>query len=176
MRFTTLELSGVVQVDIEPREDARGLFARSFCREEFSAHGLDPTISQCNISFNGKRGTLRGMHFQVSPHEEVKLVRVTRGAIFDVVIDLRRDQPTFRRWISVTLTADNRSALYIPSGFAHGFQTLTDDVEVFYQMNEAYHPELARGVRWNDLAFGVAWPILPPILSEQDATRPDFIG
>ena len=176
MRFTELELRGVVQVDMEPHEDARGFFARSFCRDEFAAHGLDPAISQCNVSYNGKRGTLRGMHYQGFPHEEAKLVRVTRGAIFDVVIDLRNDQPTFRRWIGVTLSADNRSALYIPRGIAHGFQTLTDDVEVYYQMSEAYHPGFARGVRWNDPAFGVAWPILPPILSEQDATRPDFAG
>lgn len=176
MRFTELELSGVVLVDIESRNDSRGLFARSFCRDEFTAHGLDPTISQCNVSFNVKRGTLRGMHYQASPHEETKLVRVTRGAIFDVVIDLRTDRPTYRRWIGVTLSADNHSALYIPHGFAHGFQTLTDDAEVHYQMSEAYHPAAARGVRWNDPAFGIAWPILPPILSDQDASRPDFAG
>jgi len=176
MRFTALELSGVVLVDIEPREDTRGFFARSFCREEFAAQGLNADIFQCSISFNGKRGTVRGMHYQADPHPETKLVRVTCGAIFDVVIDLRPNQPSFRRWIGVTLTAENRSALYIPPGFAHGFQTLTDGAEVFYQISDAYHSDLARGVRWNDPAFGVSWPILPPILSEQDAARPDFSG
>jgi dTDP-4-dehydrorhamnose 3,5-epimerase len=176
MRFTMTDLPGIVKVDVESHSDSRGLFARSFCRDEFQANGLDPNISQCNVSYNSRRGTLRGMHYQVAPHPETKLVRVTRGEIFDVVIDLRPERPTFRKWLGFTLTADTRTALYIPEGFAHGFQTLTDDAEVFYQMNEAYHASLARGVRWNDSAFGIVWPIASPILSEQDASRPDFVA
>jgi dTDP-4-dehydrorhamnose 3,5-epimerase len=172
--FGATPLAGAVVVDLERREDERGFFARSFCRREFEAHGLDPDVLQCNVSFNRRRGTLRGLHWQEAPHGEAKLVRVTRGALWDVIVDLRPDSPTYCRWFGVELTSDNRRALFIPSGFAHGFQTLGDDVEVFYQMSAFYVPEAQRGVRWNDPAFGIEWPILPPFLSERDATYPDF--
>lgn len=175
MIFTPTPIPGAWIVDIEPREDARGFFARSWCREEFARHGLDARLVQCSISFNRHRHTLRGMHFQAAPHEEPKLVRCTRGRMWDVALDLRRDSPTFRRWHGVELTAENRRALFVPAGCAHGFLTLEDDVEVLYQMGEFYHPESARGVRWNDPAFGIAWPTNAPLLSDRDASYPDFM-
>jgi dTDP-4-dehydrorhamnose 3,5-epimerase len=175
MQFTPTNLPGVVVVDLAPHEDSRGMFARSFCRDEFERHGLDPSIVQCNISYNSRRGTLRGMHYQSEPFPEAKLVRVTCGEVYDVAVDLRPQSPAFRQWTGHTLSAANRKALYIPYGVAHGFQTLTDDAEVFYQMSEAYHADLARGVRWNDPAFGIVWPIPSPIMSDQDASRPDFV-
>ena len=153
-------------------EDERGSFTRSFCQEEFRAHGLDPVVAQCNISFNKRRGVLRGLHYQVKPHEEAKLVRCTRGAIWDVIVDLRQGAPTRYRWFATELTADNRRALYIPRGFAHGFQTLADNSEVFYQMSEFYHPESARGVRWNDPIIGIAWPLADPVVSPRDRSYP----
>jgi len=159
-------------VEPELLEDERGSFARSFCQEEFRAHGLDPVIAQCNISFNKRRGVLRGLHYQVKPHEEAKLVRCTRGAIWDVIVDLREGAPTRYRWFATELTADNRRALYIPRGFAHGFQTLADNSEVFYQMSEFYHPESARGVRWNDPIIGIAWPLADPVVSPRDRSYP----
>jgi dTDP-4-dehydrorhamnose 3,5-epimerase len=161
-------------LDLERREDERGFFARSFCQHEFAAHGLDVSVAQCNVSFNRRRGTLRGMHWQVEPHGEAKLVRVTRGALWDVIVDLRPGSATYCRGFGVELTADNRRGLYIPVGFAHGFQTLSDDVEVFYQMSAFYVADAQRGVRWDDPAFGIEWPIRPPFLSERDATYPDF--
>jgi len=159
-------------VEPELLEDERGSFARSFCQGEFRAHGLDPVIAQCNISFNKRRGVLRGLHYQVKPHEEAKLVRCTRGAIWDVIVDLREGAPTRYRWFATELTADNRRALYIPRGFAHGFQTLADNSEVFYQMSEFYHPESARGVRWNDPKIGIAWPLADPVVSPRDRSYP----
>lgn len=161
---------------IEPERigDARGFFARTFCREEFEAHQLNPCIEQCNISFNHHKGTLRGMHYQAAPYEEAKLVRCTRGSIFDVVLDLRPDSLTFRSWLGVELSADNRRMIYIPEGLAHGFLTLTDNTEVFYQMSQAYHPEAARGVRWNDPAFKIEWPIPITIMSDKDKQYEDF--
>lgn len=168
MRFTETKLKGAFIIDIEPRGDERGFFARSWCMDEFEKLGLNPRLSQCNISFNKKRGTLRGLHYQVEPYPEAKLVRCTMGAIYDVIIDLRADSPTFKQWMSVELTSENRRALYVPENFAHGFQTLTDSSEVFYQMSEFYHPECARSVRWNDPAFGVEWPISAYIVSERD--------
>ncbi len=174
MLFTELSLSGVFIVALERREDSRGYFARTFCRDEFTAHGLAGEFVQCNASYNARRGTLRGMHMQLAPHEEIKLVRCTRGAIVDVVLDLRPQSPTFRQWLSVELTEDNGRALYIPGGFAHGFQTLADGVEVFYQMTERYHPESSAGVRWDDKVFAVDWPIRPPILSDRDAAYEDY--
>lgn len=159
MRFAEARLAGALVIDIEPREDERGFFARSWCEEEFRAQGLNPRLVQCNISHNKKRGTVRGMHYQVKPYEEAKLVRCTRGAIFDVIVDLRPTSPTFREWIGVELTADNHRMLYVPEGSAHGFQTLVDSTEVLYQMSEFYHPECARGVLWNDPVFGIEWPI-----------------
>ncbi|MBI2311644.1 MAG: dTDP-4-dehydrorhamnose 3,5-epimerase [Betaproteobacteria bacterium] len=174
MVFTETRLQGALVVDIESREDDRGMFARTFCRDEFGRHGLPAGFAQCNTSFNRHRGTLRGMHFQAAPKAEGKLVRCTRGSIYDVIIDLRPGSPTFRQWVSVFLSQDNRRAVYAPPGFAHGFQTLEPDAEVFYQMTESYVPELARGVRWNDPAFGIEWPLSPPTLSDRDAGFPDF--
>lgn len=174
MIFTETKLKGAFIIDVEPREDERGFFARSWCADEFRRHGLNSRLVQCNISFNNKRGTLRGIHYQAAPFPEAKLVRCTMGAIYDVIIDLRADSPTFKQWISVELTAENRRALYIPEDFAHGFQTLIDHTEVFYQMSEFYHPECARGLRWDDLAFGIEWPFAPWIISQQDAGYADF--
>ena len=172
MKFSPTKLSGVWLVDLERREDERGFFARSWCQSEFERHGLNPRLVQCNVSFNRKRGTLRGMHYQVAPHAEAKLVRCTRGAIFDVAVDLRPESPTYRHWVGVELTAENGRALYIAEGFAHGFQTLADDSEVFYQMSEFFHPECARGLRWNDPAFGISWPSPNPIISDRDQNLP----
>jgi len=172
--FGSTPLPGAAVVDLERREDERGFFARSFCQREFEAQGLETTVAQCNVSFNRRRGTLRGMHWQAAPHGEAKLVRVTRGALWDVIVDLRPESATYCRWFGVELTAENHRALYIPRGFAHGFQTLVDDVEVFYQMSTSYVPDAQRGVRWDDPAFGIEWPILPPFLSERDATYPDY--
>ena len=172
MLFTETKLKGAYVVDLEPREDERGFFARSWCAEEFEKLGLNPRLSQCNISFNKKRGTLRGMHYQAAPFPEAKLVRCTMGAIYDVIIDLRPDSPTFKQWFAIELSAGNHRALYIPEDFAHGFQTLVDDTEVFYQMSEFLHPECARGVRWNDPAFGVEWPINDEIISDKDRRWP----
>jgi dTDP-4-dehydrorhamnose 3,5-epimerase len=169
MIFTETKLKGSFIIDIEPREDERGFFARSWCEDEFKQHGLNTRLVQCNISFNKKRGTLRGMHYQAAPFAEAKVVRCTMGAIYDVIIDLREDSPTFKQWISVELTAENRRALYVPENFAHGFQTLTDNAEVFYQISEFYRPEYARGIRWNDCAFGVEWPVETLIISQKDA-------
>ena len=168
MKFTETRLPGAYIIDIEPVEDDRGFFARSWCKNEFAAQGLNTSLAQCNISFNKKKGTLRGLHYQERPYEEAKLVRCTRGAIYDVIVDLRPDSPVRRAWIAVELSADNGRTFYIPKGFAHGFQTLTDDAEVLYHMSEFYHPEAAHGVPWNDPAFGINWPILPPILSVRD--------
>lgn len=174
MIFGSTPLPGAAVVDLERREDERGFFARSFCQREFEAQGLETTVAQCNVSFNRRRGTLRGMHWQAAPYGEAKLVRVTRGALWDVIVDLRPESTTYCRWFGVELTADNHRALYIPRGFAHGFQTLVDDVEVFYQMSTTYVPDAQRGVRWDDPAFGIEWPILPPFLSERDAAYPDY--
>ncbi len=174
MRFEATPLAGAVVVDVERHADARGFFGRVFCRDEFVAAGLPAEFVQASVSYNLKRGTLRGMHFQAVPREEPKLVRCTRGAIQDVIVDLRRDSTTHRRWFAVELSAENRRALYIPPGFAHGFQTLVDDCEILYQMAERYAPELARGVRWNDPAFAIQWPIADPFMSERDATYSDY--
>ena len=172
MIFTELALRGAFIVDMEPRKDDRGSFARAFCREEFSRHGLKTEVAQCNVSVNRRKGTLRGMHYQVPPKAEAKLVRCARGAVHDVIVDLREDSPTFLRWEAVKLTGDDSRMLYIPEGFAHGFQTLVDDAEVFYQMFESYSPEHARGVRWDDPALGIEWPFPDPIVSERDRAYP----
>ena len=174
MRFTETSLPGAFVVELEPIGDERGFFARSFCVREFEAHGLDPYIAQCNVSHNARRGTLRGMHYQAAPAAETKLVRCTRGAIYDVIIDLRPDSPTFCKWLSFELSLANGRALYIPEGFAHGFQTLEDDSDVLYHMSEYYAPEYARGVRWNDPAFGIKWPVDRPIMSGKDRSYGDF--
>lgn len=175
MIFLETPLPGAFVLGSESREDSRGSFARTFCRREFEEHGLDPQVAQCNLSFNRRRGTLRGMHYQAAPREEVKLVRCVRGAIYDVIIDLRPDSPTYTRHFGVVLSAEERNALYIPRGFAHGFQSMEDETEVMYQMSEFYSPEHARGVRWNDPVFGIEWPIADPIILERDATYPDFL-
>ena len=175
MIFTETELSGAFIIEAEQLEDERGFFARTWCQREFEAHGINAQLAQCNVSFNKKKGTLRGMHYQTSPHEEAKLVRCTMGAIFDVIIDLRRQSPTFKKWVAVDLNERNRRMLYVPEGFAHGFQTLEDNTEVFYQMSEFYAPEHARGVRWNDPAFQISWPEAEPLVSPRDQQYADFI-
>jgi dTDP-4-dehydrorhamnose 3,5-epimerase len=174
VKFLPTALAGACIIDIETVQDERGFFARSWCREEFARHGLNPDLAQCSISFNKKRGTLRGMHYQAAPHEETKVVRCTRGAIYDVIVDLRPESPTFRKWIAVELSADNRRMLYVPLGFAHGFQSLVDDTEVFYQISTFYHPGSARGVRWDDPAFGIEWPVTERVISDKDRQYPDF--
>jgi len=176
MIFAETRLPGAFVIDVEKHEDRRGFFARVFCEREFRERELNGTFVQCNISFNGRKGTLRGMHYQAAPLEEAKLVRCTRGAIFDAIIDLRPASSTFTQYFSVVLSAENRRSLYIPEGFAHGFQTLEDDTEVFYQMSQFYAPECARGVRWNDPAFGIAWPEGERIIIERDQSYPDFVG
>jgi dTDP-4-dehydrorhamnose 3,5-epimerase len=170
MIFTETTLKGSYLVDLDTHEDERGFFARSWCVNEFDEHGLNPRLVQCNISFNKARGTLRGMHYQTAPYPEAKLVRCTMGAIYDVIIDLREGSPTMRKWFGVELNSGNRRALYVPEGFAHGFQTLTEDAEVFYQMSEVFHPECTRGVRWDDPAFGIYWPVEQKITSARDSS------
>lgn len=172
MRFIPAPLAGAFIIEPELLGDDRGFFARSFCQDEFRARGLVPAVVQCNISFNRLRGTLRGLHYQSKPHEEAKLVRCTQGAVWDVIVDLREGAGTRFRWFSTELTAENRRALYIPPGFAHGFQALADNSEVFYQMSEFYHPESARGVRWDDPVIGISWPIGDPVLSARDRSYP----
>lgn len=174
MIFTETELKGSYIVDLEMREDERGFFARSWCQNEFEAHGLSTRLVQCNISFNNQQGTLRGMHYQIDPYQEAKLVRCTSGAMYDVIIDLRPASETFKRWFAVELTEQNRRAIYIPEGFAHGFQTLVDKTEVFYQMSEFFHPESARGLRWNDPSFGIEWPMDVLHISEKDSKYPEW--
>jgi dTDP-4-dehydrorhamnose 3,5-epimerase len=168
VRFTETRLPGVWIVDIEPLTDERGYFARTFCVREMAERGLRTDVAQCSFSVNRKRGTLRGMHWQEAPYAESKLVRCTRGAILDVALDVRPDSPAYGEWISAELTAQNHRALYIPEGVAHGFQALEDDTEVFYQIGEFHHPEAARGVRFDDPAFGIRWPIAEAIVSDRD--------
>lgn len=175
MVFTETQLKGAYVIELVPNEDDRGFFARTFCVDEFQARGLNGRLVQCSISFNRRRGTLRGLHWQIPPASECKLVRVTRGAIFDVIVDLRPGSPTLKQHFAIELTAENRRQLYVPEGFAHGFQTLEDNTEIFYQMSCAYSPALARGARWNDPAFGIRWPdVEERIINERDATYPDF--
>lgn len=174
MIFHPTPLQGAFVVELEPRLDERGFFARAWCQREFARHGLDDRLVQCNLSYNRLAGTLRGMHFQAPPHAEVKLVRCTRGAIYDVMIDLRPGSPTFMRHVGRELTAENGLALYVPEGFAHGYLTLADDSDVFYQVTAFYAPEACGGVRWDDSAFGIAWPRDVRVISARDATYPDF--
>ncbi len=174
MIFTKTKLDGAYVVDVNPIDDERGFFARSFCQQEFASRGLRVQVKQCNISYNKKRGTLRGMHFQQAPKAEAKLVRCTRGKIYDVIIDLRPTSTTYGQWVAVELSETNCRALYVPEEFAHGFQTLEDDSEVFYHMFEFYSPEDARGVRWDDPAFGITWPLPNPTLSERDKSYPPY--
>lgn len=175
MLFAETELPGAYFIDVEPREDERGFFARAWCREEFAKNGLEIEIAQCNLAYNHRAGTLRGMHFQSHPHAEVKLVRCTRGAVYDVVIDLRRESSTFMHWIGVELTEENRRMVYVPEGFAHGYQTLVDGTETFYQVSQPYVPEAGMGVRWDDPAFNIEWPPVDQrIISSKDQAWPDF--
>lgn len=174
MIFTETSLKGAFLLDLEPRTDSRGFFARTYCRREFEEHGLNPDIAQCNLSVNLKAGTLRGMHFQKAPASEAKLVRCVRGAIHDVVIDLRAGSSTYGQHLGVELSAANRRALFVPESFAHGFQTLADDTEVEYQMSESHAPEKAAGFRFDDSAFAIRWPIAVSVISDQDLAWPGF--
>lgn len=174
MILAETKISGVFEVHPERKPDERGFFARTWCQNEFAEHGLDSRLVQCSLSYNTHKGTLRGMHYQTAPFAETKVVRCTQGAIYDVVLDLRPESATFKGWISVVLTAENRDMIYIPRGCAHGFLTLQDATEVFYQMSEFYNPESARGVRWDDPAFRIIWPEKVSVISERDRTYPDF--
>ena len=175
MIFKETQLKGAFIIEAEPIGDNRGFFARAWCQQEFEAHGLISGFVQANVTYSPKRGTLRGLHYQIAPHEEVKLVRCTRGAIYDVIIDLRPKSPTYKQWLATNLTADNHRMIYIPGGFAHGYQILMDGTEVFYQVGQFYAPEYERGIRWNDPGFEIDWPINSPlILSEKDKHWPDF--
>jgi dTDP-4-dehydrorhamnose 3,5-epimerase len=176
MQFTPTGLTGAFVVELERQEDERGFFARSWCQEEFEAQGIPGKIVQCNVSGNRRRGTLRGLHYQAAPYAEAKLVRCTMGAIYDVIVDLRHDSPTRCKYFGTELTADNRRAVFVPEGFAHGFLTLVDDSEVFYQMSQFYHPGAARGIRWDDPAFGIVWPDRPAVISPRDASYLRFDG
>jgi dTDP-4-dehydrorhamnose 3,5-epimerase len=175
MIFSPTPLGGAYLIDLERREDERGFFARTWCQREFEEMGLSAQLVQCSISYNARRGTLRGMHWQAAPHQESKLVRCSRGSIWDAIIDLRPDSPTYAEHFGVELTAESGRALYIPEGMAHGFVTLVDDCEVSYQMSNFHEPAAARGVRWNDPAFAIAWPIADPRLHPRDAAYPDFV-
>ena len=172
MIFSATTLPGVLRIELEPRQDERGFLARTYCQDEFSRQGLNTHWPQCNLTLTRKRGMVRGMHFQADPKPEIKLIRCAAGAIYDVLVDLRPGTPAFGRWEAFDLSAQNRRQLYVPAGIAHGFQCLTEDCEVFYQMSEAYYPDLARGLRWNDPEVNITWPIPNPILSERDRTLP----
>jgi dTDP-4-dehydrorhamnose 3,5-epimerase len=170
--FAPAPLPGAYVVDLVPSRDVRGFFARSYSPEEFSAQGLGPQLRECSVSYNARKATLRGMHFQTEPHEEHKLVRCTAGAIFDVIVDLRPASDHYRRWFGIELTAENRRALFVPPGFAHGFITLADHSEVLYMISVKHSPAHARGVRWNDPAFNIAWPLQPQVIAPRDAGYP----
>jgi dTDP-4-dehydrorhamnose 3,5-epimerase len=175
MIFTETKLPGPFIIELEKFTDERGFFARAWCQDEFKAEGLQTTWAQANIGFSKKRGTLRGLHYQVAPYQEVKLMRCIRGAIYDVIVDLRPESPTYKQWLGVELSADNRQMLYIPAGFAHGYQALLDGSETFYQVSQAYTPGAEQGVRWDDPAFGIDWPIRENvILSDKDKSWPDY--
>ena len=172
MRFQATKLPGAYIIELTPITDARGFFARTWCQREFTTHQLDPHLVQCNISFNSHRGTLRGLHYQEPPYAESKLVRCTRGAIYDVIIDLRPDSATFLQWVGTELTAENHRMCYVPQGFAHGFITLTADTEVFYQMSAFYAPHHAQGLRWDDPLFQIEWPLPVSVISLKDQQAP----
>lgn len=176
MIFTPTKLAGAFIIDLKKIEDDRGFFARTFCFNEFKDNGIEFEVRQANTSLSAKKGTLRGMHFQKSPYEEDKLVRCTKGALFDVIIDLRKDSPTYKQWIGVELTEKNHRALLVPKGFAHGFLTLEDDTEANYLVSQFYTPGAESGIRYNDPQFGIEWPIKPTEVSEKDANHPDYEG
>jgi dTDP-4-dehydrorhamnose 3,5-epimerase len=175
MKFLKTKLEGSYVIETEPICDGRGFFARTFCEKEFSDNGIYFNIAQCNTSHNKKKSTLRGMHYQAVPHQEAKLVACIKGSICDVIIDLRSDSPTYCQWFSVELTLDNKKMLYVPKGFAHGYQTLEDDTIVSYFVSEFYQPGSEKGVRWNDSAFSIDWPLEPQIISSKDSNYPDFV-
>lgn len=174
MKFSRTSLAGLWLIELEPREDERGFLARTFCEKEFAALELNTHWPQCNLTLTKKRGAIRGMHFQAEPKPEIKLIRCAAGRIFDVLVDVRRDSPTFGQWEGFELSAANHRQLYVPGGFAHGFQCLTDNCEVFYQMSEFYFPELARGLRWDDPQVGIRWPLPDATLSERDQKLPSL--
>ena len=176
MLFHPARLEGAYVIEMEKIEDDRGFFARTFCQQEFETYGLEFVVRQCSMSFTQLPGTLRGMHFQLPPHQEAKLVRCTAGAVFDVIVDLRPGSATFCQWFGVELTAENRRMVYVPEGFAHGLLTLVSASEVFYQISEFYHAESATGVRWNDPAFGIDWPTAIQLVSDRDQSFPDFLA
>jgi dTDP-4-dehydrorhamnose 3,5-epimerase len=176
LKFSALSVIGSYLIEPTPLSDARGFFLRTFCQDEFANHGLNATVAQCSISYNRHKGTLRGLHYQKPPHEEAKLVRCIAGRVFDVVLDLRRNSPTYLRWEGVELNTENRNAIYVPEGCAHGFLTLADASEVLYQMSTAHHPEHASGVLWNDPMFAIAWPITPELMSERDRSFERWTG
>ncbi|MGH8719570.1 MAG: dTDP-4-dehydrorhamnose 3,5-epimerase [Burkholderiales bacterium] len=176
MRFTETRLKGAFLVDPEVKDDDRGAFFRTWCKQEFEAHGLNAELVQCSGVFNRKKGTLRGMHWQAAPRAVAKLVRVIAGAVYDVIADLRPQSTTYRQWFAVELDSGNRRMLFVPEGFAHGYLTLADDTELFYQMSESYSPECARGFRWNDPAFAIDWPDEVRVISERDRKFPDFVA
>ena len=175
MIFTQSALAGAYIIEPEPLKDDRGFFSRTFCVNEYTELGLNPHIVQCNISYNHIKGTVRGMHYQLAPHREVKVVRCTRGSIYDVIVDLRSDSATYKQWVGVELTADNGKQLYVPTGFAHGYQTLEDSSEVSYQVSEFYSPQSEQGVRWNDPAFAITWPLKVHSISDKDMNHPEFL-
>lgn len=175
MKFTETPLAGAYVIELEPRQDERGFFARAFCQNELAQHGLPADIRQANLSYNVSKGTLRGMHYQKPPHAEDKMVRCIEGAIYDVIIDLRPGSPTLHRWFGVELSAANRTMLYVPKGFAHGYQALTDGAEVLYLVTEFYMPAHEAAIRWDDPRFGIRWPLPDPILSPKDAVHADYV-
>jgi len=175
MIFKALPLYGSYIIELERKQDERGFFARAWCKNEFSTRGLSSEFVQFNISYNFKKGTLRGIHYQIEPHQEDKIVRCTKGAVYDVIIDIRPESPTYKKWFSVEISAENYFMLYIPKGFAHGFQTLTDNTELYYQMSEYYHQECAHGIRWNDPEFKIDWPLKPTVISKNDQLYEDYL-
>jgi dTDP-4-dehydrorhamnose 3,5-epimerase len=172
MKFARTTLPGAWVIELEPREDERGFLARTFCENEFADHGLNTRWPQCNLTLTRKRGIIRGMHYQAEPKAEIKLIRCSAGAVYDVLVDIRRDSPMFGKWEAFDLTSSNRRTLYVPGGIAHGFQCLQDNSELFYQMSEVYFPDLARGIRWDDPAVGITWPLPEPLISERDRNLP----
>lgn len=174
MKFVATPLAGAFVIELERIADERGFFARSFCEDEFRRAGLETSFVQCSVSYNARKGTLRGMHYQRPPHAEAKIIRCTRGAIHDVIVDVRPSSPTYGQWFATELSAENYRMLYVPKEFAHGFQTLVDGSDILYMMSERYHPEVSGGLRWNDPRLGIRWPLPEPILSPRDAGYPDF--
>lgn len=175
MIFQKIPMKGAFIIEMKPMRDERGFFARSFCQKEFEEQGINPRLVQANVSYNNNKGTLRGIHYQISPFEETKLVRCTQGAIFDVIIDLRKESPTYMQWFGVELNSENRTMLFVPESFGHGFQTLMDNTEVTYMVSEFYTPGSERGIRWDDPAFDIRWPVEVQVISDKDANWDDYL-